>query len=605
MTLGLPSSLAATRQLFVSTRGAAPLGAAAVALSGIATVFEGLGIVLVLPFLQKLIHGQSAALNVSIPQLRYVDAWLNAVPENVQLLLIGALICVSILLREGLTYLAGLIKLYVSMTISDAYRARLHQALIGARLGVSSKYHYGYFQNFLYTEANRLRPLTAQLIAFAESLVIAGTVLVLMGLISGRLSALVVGLLLIIGLPLTHFFRWVHRSGYGRVESRIEIMNYLSELMPFLRTVHVLDAQARERERFRGKFRDMFQRDLLLYKVGALVGPIYHSVGAISVLGIVFVAVFFSLPETAGLGWVIPFVLLFSRFLPILNSMNLSISALGDGFASYARVAAEMKALDAQRMADGIRDFPARFRAIELRRVAFEYDPGVPVLRDITLRIEWGRHVAIVGPSGCGKSTLCLLLCRLYDPAHGEVSVDGRRLSEFRLASLRSAVTLVEQTPVLLNDSIRNNIAYGWPDATDSEIRSATKKANADEFISEFQEGYDTNVGNLGTSLSGGQRQRIAIARALIRHPQVLILDEATSAVDSRSEALIKDAIEALRGEVTVVSVAHRLSTIKDADEIHFLSSGRIVCSGTFAELVAEHPEFRDYVKAQDLSDTT
>jgi ABC-type multidrug transport system fused ATPase/permease subunit len=200
---------------------------------------------------------------------------------------------------------------------------------------------------------------------------------------------------------------------------------------------------------------------------------------------------------------------------------------------------------------------------------------------------------------------VCLLLCRISDPVVGEISVDGVSLPEFRLDALRRAITLVEQTPVLLNDTIQSNIAYGWPGATEDEIRLAAKKANADEFINEFPDGYETNVGNLGNSLSGGQRQRIAIARALIRNPQVLVLDEATSAVDSRSEALIKESIQALKGETTVISVAHRLSTIKDADEIHFLSGGRIVCSGTFAELIAEHPEFRDYVKAQDLSDAT
>ena len=594
-----------TRALLGGYRGAVPLALLVVVLTGLATLFEGIGILLILPFLQKLIYGQAGSLNLPIAQARIVEGWINAVVGGRQLLVIGALIVASVAAREALAYAAGLLKLLLSSRIADVFRGRLHEAFVSAEPGLSLRFPHGYFQNFLWTEANRLRQLTTQLISLAETVAIGATMIFLMALISARLTGLVLLLLAAIGFPLIRLFRWVHSTGAGRVGTRIEVMNYLAELMPLLRTVHILGAQGQEMARFHSRYTEMTRGDVGLSKVNNLVGPLYRTAGAVAVFGIVLVAVVLMPGDRTGMAWTIPFVLLFARVLPIVNNMNLAISYLADGFASYEKLTRELEALRAGTMSEGNAEFPDAFRVLELRGVSFAYNAEAPVLQDVSLRIERGKHVAIVGPSGCGKSTLCLLLCRIYDPPGGEICVDGVRLDEFRLACLRRAVTLVEQTPLLLNDTIRNNIAYGWPGATEEEIRLAAKKANADEFIGEFPEGYETNVGNLGTSLSGGQRQRIAIARALIRDPQVLILDEATSAVDSKSEALIKETIEALKGETTIVSVAHRLSTIKDADEIHFLSGGRIVCSGTFAQLVAEHPEFRDYVKAQDLSDVT
>jgi len=597
--------VAEARRLFAAWRPGTPLAAAAVAASAAATAFEGVGVVMLLPFLQRVLQGGAEPLALPLARARALELWLNGFPVSAQLLILGVLIVGSVAGREALLYAVGYLKLLVSMRAADVVRARLHGAFVEAPLELTSRYPHGHFQNYLHTEANRVRQLVTQLMSLAQTAIVAATLVAVMALISARLVVLVVVVLAVLALPLVRLFRWVHATGARRVQSRIEIVNYLAELMPFLRSVHVFGSQRQEVARFEARYRDVTQRDLRLYAVNTLVTPVYHTAGALVVLGIVLLGVWLAAGAPGGAAWVIPFVLLFVRFLPVLNEMNLALSYLADGFASYEKLETELAALRGGRMAGGDRRFPADFRALELRHVSFAYEPGAPVLRDVSLTIPRGGHVAVVGPSGCGKSTLCLLLCRLYDPTGGSVSVDRADLRALDLASLREAITLVEQTPVLLNDTVRANIAYGRPDAADADVRLAAKRAHADDFVAEFPQGYETNVGNLGTAISGGQRQRIAIARALLREPQVLILDEATSAVDSVSEALIKQTIEELRGDVTIVSVAHRLSTIRDADEIHFMSGGRIACSGTFGELVAKHAEFREYVRAQDLSDAT
>jgi len=223
---------------------------------------------------------------------------------------------------------------------------------------------------------------------------------------------------------------------------------------------------------------------------------------------------------------------------------------------------------------------------IEFRNVSFRYGETW-VLRGINLTIHKGQTIAIVGQSGSGKSTLVDLIPRYYDVQEGEVLIDGINVKELGIHDLRQLIGNVNQEAILFNDSFRNNIAFGVENATQEQIEEAARIANAYDFITQSEQGFDTNIGDRGGRLSGGQRQRVSIARAILKNPPILILDEATSALDTESERLVQDALERLMKTRTTVAIAHRLSTIKNADEICVLHEGRIVERGTHDELLS------------------
>jgi len=222
---------------------------------------------------------------------------------------------------------------------------------------------------------------------------------------------------------------------------------------------------------------------------------------------------------------------------------------------------------------------------VEVEHLSFSYEPGELVLEDISFIAEPGTVTALVGPSGSGKTTLVHFIPRFYDPQEGRVIIDGHDIRDVSLSSLRRHIGMVMQEDFLFSGTLRENIKYGRPRATDEEVIQAAMAANAHDFIMEFPDGYESMVGERGTRLSGGQRQRISIARALLRNPKILILDEATSALDSESEALIQDALEHLMKNRTTFTIAHRLSTVMNADTILVLDEGRIVERGKHAEL--------------------
>lgn len=224
---------------------------------------------------------------------------------------------------------------------------------------------------------------------------------------------------------------------------------------------------------------------------------------------------------------------------------------------------------------------------IEFRNVSYGYEDGEDVIKNLSLDIPAGKKLALVGPSGGGKTTICHLIPHFYDTKRGEIFIDSNEIHSLTLSSLRDAIGIVQQDVYLFNSSIKENIAYGKPGATDAEIIEAAKKANIHDYIMSLKDGYDARIGERGVKLSGGQKQRISIARIFLKNPPILILDEATSALDNTTEILIQEALEELcRGRTTIV-VAHRLSTIKNADEIAVIAGGKIIEKGTHSDLIA------------------
>jgi subfamily B ATP-binding cassette protein MsbA len=238
--------------------------------------------------------------------------------------------------------------------------------------------------------------------------------------------------------------------------------------------------------------------------------------------------------------------------------------------------------------------------SIELKNVSFSYD-GVDVLRNINLKVEKGRTIALVGSSGAGKSTLADLVPRFHDVSRGELLIDGINIKDYSLKSVREQISIVTQEPILFNDSISNNIRIGKQTASQNEIEEAAKVANAYNFITKKEKSFDTNIGDRGSKLSGGERQRLTIARAVVKNPPILILDEATSSLDTESERLVQDAINNMMQNRTSIVIAHRLSTIRHADEIVVLQKGEIVERGNHDELMKKQGYYYRLVQMQEV----
>lgn len=357
---------------------------------------------------------------------------------------------------------------------------------------------------------------------------------------------------------------------------------------------------------FQTKFeRENLKHQLLItktYRKKDLSSPLNEFLGALVMIVIVFFGGKLVLQENGGITGeqFIGFIIIFSQLLRPIQSIANNIGVLQKTKVSLDRIEEIMELhegiLDPEQPVENL----PMTEGIRFSRVSFSYG-DVPVLKNIDLFIPKGKTVALVGESGSGKSTIADLIPRFYDVTSGNISIDGVDIKDFLVRDLRGRVGVVSQESILFNDSIRGNIAFGRPGAKFEEIQEAAKTANAHDFILKQENAYDTGIGDRGNKLSGGQKQRISIARAILKNPEILILDEATSALDTDSEKQVQEALEHLMNNRTSLVIAHRLSTVKNADWIVVLKKGEIVEQGTHQELIDTRGEYHRLIMMQGL----
>jgi ATP-binding cassette subfamily B protein len=380
------------------------------------------------------------------------------------------------------------------------------------------------------------------------------------------------------------------------VQQRVAVVTEMAEESAVgIRVIKAFGREGDRTTRFGATARGAFDRSMDAAHLRALYQPL---MGFIPVLGLGVVLVYGGLLTIDGdmsLGEFVAFYLYLTLLMAPFRSLGMLV---GQGQRAIAGGTRIFEVLDAEPdivEPPGAPPLPPGDGHVRMEGVTFAYGPDeAPVLHDIDLDVPAGRTIALIGPTGSGKTTLTQLVPRFADPVVGRVLLDGADVRDVRLDDLRRAVGMVSQDPFLFSTTVRENIAYGRPDATDGEIRRAAAMARADGFIEALPDGYDTVVGERGLMLSGGQRQRLAIARALLTDPRVLILDEATASVDASTEREIQAALrEVMAGRTTLV-IAHRLSTLQLADELVVLEAGRIVARGTHAELYETNALYRD-----------
>ena len=562
---------------------------------------------MLMPFLQLIfLDGKGVTTASSNPVIQFVNDFLNhAVSANGKIYTLGiiCLLMVSfIILKNLFLYLSYYVLNPLKNRVVNQLREDLYDKVLRLPIGFFNEKRKGDLMSRMTSDVGEVENSVVGTLEgwIRDPMTILVTLVVLL-LISAQLTLFILILIPLLGLVIGRITRSLKKHSQEVSTKYGETLSTLDETLGGLRVIKAFNIEQLLRARFfktndellKAKNKISYRRDL--------ASPLSEVLGVI-----LFTAVLYYggrlvlnnqlLEASAFLG----FLGIFYNLINPAKALSTSFSNMRKGAAAINRIEEILTTpitVDDNPSGKKINSFN---HSIEFRNVQFAYADAV-ILKNINLTIQKGQTIALVGSSGAGKSTLADLVPRFHEVTGGEVLIDGINIKDYSLPSVRSLMSIVTQEAILFNDTIANNIAIGQENASKEDIIKAAKIANADDFITKKENGYESNVGDRGNKLSGGEKQRITIARAVLKNPPILVLDEATSSLDTESERLVQDAINNMMQNRTSIVIAHRLSTIRHADEIIVLQKGEIVERGTHEELLSQNGFYKKLVDMQEV----
>ncbi|WP_121970264.1 ABC transporter ATP-binding protein [Leptolyngbya sp. BC1307] len=551
-------------------------------------LFNGFSTVLIVPILLELL-GQSTELTGQLPGIlqRFLGIF-DGVAEGYRLPAMAIAVVGMIILKNAATYGGSLVSNSLNRKLAAHLRLEGLRILLGVDLSYYAKTRVGDLINHLNIEVSRTTIAVRALARMATAII---TISVFVGLLLWTSWQLTVIAIVALGaVALVNQTAVRQAKVYGAELSQLS-RSYSARIVEILSGIRLVKATANEDTEYAGISQLIADREISEYRSQLLfagIAPVNEVCSIIALISVAAVGRMVMAERIEAFSSILlTYLLVLFRMLPSIGQLNSARSQLANVGPSVVVVSEFLRRDDKPFMNPGHKPYAQLQQGIHFKQLFFRY-PGSekPVLSGVDLYLKKGTTLALVGASGAGKSTLADLLPRFYDPTEGQIEIDGIDLKALDTKSFRRSLGIVSQDTFLFNASVRDNLIYGRPEATEDEIKDAMYRANAHEFILSLPEGLETLIGDRGVLLSGGQRQRLAIARALLQDPDILILDEATSALDTISERLVQKAIDELSKDRTTLVIAHRLSTVQNADQIAVMDQGQVVETGTHTELL-------------------